>query len=82
MLTSEDYRQLAERCAVLARECAAPDIAEGVWTLALDYLARAVCWNNPTYERHHVAFSLNQSSSAFRLPRITWVLALDARWWP
>ena len=43
MLTSEDYRQLAERCAVLARECAAPDITEVLRTLALDYLTRAVC---------------------------------------
>ena len=43
MLTSEDYRQLAERCAGLARECAAPGVAEALRILALDYLTRAVC---------------------------------------
>ena len=42
MPTSEDYRQLAERCATLARECAAPDVAEALRTLALGYLTRAV----------------------------------------
>jgi len=34
MLTREDYRQLAERCA-------APGVAEALRALALDYLARA-----------------------------------------
>jgi hypothetical protein len=42
VLTPEDYRQLAERCAVLAFECAAPGVAEELRTLALDYLTRAV----------------------------------------
>ena len=28
MLTREDYRQLAERCALLAGECGAPGVAE------------------------------------------------------
>ena len=42
MLTPEDYRQLAERCALLAFECATPGIAEELRTLALDYLTRAV----------------------------------------
>ena len=28
MLTREDYRQLAERCALLAGECGAPSVAE------------------------------------------------------
>jgi hypothetical protein len=41
MLTREDYRQLAERCALLAGECGAPGIAEALRALALDYLARA-----------------------------------------
>jgi hypothetical protein len=41
MPTAEDYRQLAERCAVLAIECAAPDVANALRTLALDYLTRA-----------------------------------------
>ena len=42
MLTPDDYRQLAERCALLAFECATPRIAEELRTLALDYLTRAV----------------------------------------
>jgi hypothetical protein len=41
MLTREDYRQLAERCALLAGECGAPDVAEALRALALDYLTRA-----------------------------------------
>jgi hypothetical protein len=41
MLTREDYKQLAERCALLAGECGAPGIAEALRALALDYLARA-----------------------------------------
>jgi hypothetical protein len=43
MLTSDDYRQLAERCALLARECAAPLVAEALRALALDYLTMAAC---------------------------------------
>ena len=42
MLTSEDYRQLAERCVLLAKQCAKPDVAEALTTLALDYLTRAM----------------------------------------
>jgi hypothetical protein len=41
-MTPEDYRQLAERCALLAFECAAPGVAEELRTLAVDYLTRAV----------------------------------------
>ena len=41
MLTSEDYRALAERCVLLASECAAPNVAEALRTLALDYLMQA-----------------------------------------
>jgi hypothetical protein len=41
VLTPEDYRQLAERCALLAFECATPGVAEELRTLALDYLTRA-----------------------------------------
>jgi hypothetical protein len=41
MLTSEDYRELAVRCALLASECAAPRVAEALRTLALDYLTQA-----------------------------------------
>jgi hypothetical protein len=48
VLTPEDYRQLAERCALLAFECATPGVAEELRTLALDYLTQAV---NPTAKR-------------------------------
>ncbi len=41
MLTAEDYMRLAERCAVLARECAVPRVAEALRTLALNYLTDA-----------------------------------------
>jgi hypothetical protein len=41
MLTREDYRQLAERCALLAGECGASGVAEALRALALDYLSRA-----------------------------------------
>jgi hypothetical protein len=41
MLTAEDYRQLAERCALLACACATPGVAEELRTLALNYLTRA-----------------------------------------
>jgi hypothetical protein len=41
MLTSEDYRQLAERCALLAGECTTPGIVDELRTLALDYLTKA-----------------------------------------
>ena len=41
MLTVEDYRQLAERCALLACECGTPGVAEELRTLALNYLTRA-----------------------------------------
>jgi enoyl reductase-like protein len=41
MLTSEDYKQLAERCVELASECSAPTVAEALRALAVDYLTRA-----------------------------------------
>ena len=48
MLTPEDYRLLAERCALLAFECAKPGIAEELRMLAVDFLTRAV---NPVAKR-------------------------------
>ncbi len=41
MLTSEDHRQLAERCIRLARECTKPSVAEYLMTLAANYLELA-----------------------------------------
>jgi len=50
MLTSEDYRKLAERCALLAGECTTPGIVEELRTLALDYLTKAAL---PAGRRQH-----------------------------
>ena len=41
MLTSQDYKQLAERCAELASECSAPRVAEALRALVVEYFARA-----------------------------------------
>ena len=41
MLTSEDHRQLAERCIRLAKECTKPSVAECLMTLAANYLELA-----------------------------------------
>jgi hypothetical protein len=38
MLTSEDHRQLAERCIRLAKVCTKPNVAEYLMTLAASYL--------------------------------------------
>jgi hypothetical protein len=40
MVTSEEYNQLAQRCARLALACSAPSIAGALTLLALDYLAQ------------------------------------------
>ena len=41
MLTSEDHRQLAERCIRLAKTCSKPTVAEQLMTLAANYLEQA-----------------------------------------
>ena len=41
MLTSEDHRQLAERCIRLAKTCTMPTVAEQLMTLAANYLELA-----------------------------------------
>ena len=41
MLTSNDYKELAARCAELASESSEPTVAEALRALASDYLARA-----------------------------------------
>ena len=41
MLTSEDHRQLAERCIRLAKACTKPSVAEYLMTLAAKYLELA-----------------------------------------
>jgi hypothetical protein len=66
VLTPEDYRQLAERCARLAFECATPGVAEELRTLALDYLTRAV---SPIAKRSsHVRQAISRVS-ALRIGR-------------
>jgi len=41
MLTSEDHRQLAERCIRLAKKCTKPSVTEYLMTLAAKYLELA-----------------------------------------
>ena len=41
MLTSNDYKELAARCAELASESSEPTVVEALRALASDYLARA-----------------------------------------
>jgi hypothetical protein len=41
MVASEDYSQLAQRCAQLALACSAPSIGGALTMLALDYLAQS-----------------------------------------
>lgn len=41
MLTSEDYRQMADRSAQLAIACSAPSVAKALMGLALDYMTLA-----------------------------------------
>ncbi len=41
MLTSEDYRELAERCLRLAKTCTKPSVAEQLMVLAANYLELA-----------------------------------------
>jgi hypothetical protein len=41
MLSSEDHRQLAERCIRLAKTCTKPSVAEQLMTLAANYLELA-----------------------------------------
>jgi hypothetical protein len=41
MLTSEDHRQLAERCIRLAKKCTKPTVTEQLMALAANYLELA-----------------------------------------
>jgi hypothetical protein len=47
MVTSEDYRQIANRSAQLAIGCAAPSVAQALLALALDYMALAAKHGQP-----------------------------------
>jgi hypothetical protein len=62
MLTSEDYRQMANRSAQLAIACSAPSLAEALMALALDYV-RAARLSQPTDAKQ--AQYLRQDPSGF-----------------
>ena len=47
MATSEDYRQMANRCAQLAIACSAPSIAQTLLALGLEYMALAARLGQP-----------------------------------
>jgi acetoin utilization deacetylase AcuC-like enzyme len=58
MVTSEEYNQLAQRCARLAIACSAPSIAGALTLLALEYLAQGDRANQQSAAqppRHHIA---------------------------
>jgi hypothetical protein len=48
MPTSEDYRQMANRCAQLALGCSAPSVAHALLALALKYMALAAGLDQPS----------------------------------
>jgi hypothetical protein len=62
VLTSEDYRQLAERCALLAGECPTPSVVEALRMLALDYLTKAAMPAGPTQQKARRDRSPNSSA--------------------
>jgi hypothetical protein len=41
MIGSDDFIELAQRCAQLAAECSAPALSEALMRLASDYLAQS-----------------------------------------
>ena len=55
MLTSNDYKELAARCAELASESSEPTVAEALRALASDYLARAAKLRFEFLEPRHEA---------------------------
>jgi hypothetical protein len=65
MLTSEDYRQMADRSAQLAIACAAPDLAKALMALALDYMTLAARPTQPGAGKQLRAQMLQDSSVGF-----------------
>jgi hypothetical protein len=55
MLSSADYKQLADRSAQLAIDCPAPSVAEALMALALDYMRRAASVSRTPAERQQPA---------------------------
>jgi hypothetical protein len=65
MLTSEDYRQMADRSAQLAIACPAPDLAKALMALALDYMTLAARPTRPGAGKQLRAQMLQDSSVGF-----------------
>ncbi len=72
MVTPEDYRQLAERCVLLAGECTAPSVAAALRTLALDYLTSAVSLAAGAKPRHLIPRHPTVGSADDATPRRRW----------
>ena len=47
MATSEDYKQMANRCAQLAIACSAPSVAQTLLALGLEYMGLAARLGQP-----------------------------------
>jgi len=54
MLSSEDYRQLADRSAQLAIGCCAPSVARALLALALDYMMLAARLSQSAHDLPHM----------------------------
>jgi hypothetical protein len=65
MLTSEDYRQMADRSARLAIACSAPDLAKALMALALDYMTLATRLTQPVAGRQPPPQMLQDPSVGF-----------------
>ena len=55
MATSEDYKQMANRCAQLAIACSAPSVAQALLALGLEYMALAARLGEPAAMRQDPA---------------------------
>ena len=63
MVASEDYSQLAQRCAQLAIACSTPSVAGALAMLALDYLAQSHRLSEPSAaEQQQRQIQLNPSA--------------------
>jgi hypothetical protein len=65
MIASEDYSQLAQRCAQLALACSAPSVAGALTMLALDYLAQSHRLSEPSAAEHQQRQILLNPSAGF-----------------
>jgi hypothetical protein len=55
MPTSEDYRQMANRCAELAIGCSVPSVAHALLALGLKYMALAMGLGQPADMQQELA---------------------------